>query len=180
MILAGLLVFVTLATIMGSAIGRGKQGTDALTEEQYVARMTNKLASLQRDAATRPDDTNAINAVADMLFYLERFAEAEREYLKSLSINPDQPIVWSLVGEARVKMMPDQGVPPAALDAFAQALSRNPKDDRARYYLAINYANTGRADLAMAIFRDLSASAPPESISKTAAERAILELEARR
>lgn len=179
-VIAGIaLAALTLALIIGSALSRGQQGTKTLTQAEYKADMNAKLVELHDTAKANPDDIRARNALGDMLYYLERFQEAEQVWLASLEKNPDQPMVWSIVGEARIKQHKGVGYPPTAIAAFEEALKRDPKDDRARFFMAMHAANQGQFDAALATLQDLSAGAPPESMAKTAAERGILEIQNR-
>ncbi len=180
-ILFGLLIAaLMIGLIVFSALKRGQQGTNILTVAEYVAEMELKLAALQETVAANPKDIRARNALGDMLYYLERFAEAEQVWLESLTMDDNQPMVWSIVGEARIKQSQQPGFPPEAVAAFAEALRRDPHDDRARFYMAMHDANNGRFDEALLVLREISAAAPPESMSKTAAERGILEIEGKR
>jgi cytochrome c-type biogenesis protein CcmH len=173
-------IVLVLAIIVGGALNRGQQGTKSLTQAEYKAEMDAKLVELHNTAKANPDDLRARNALGDMLYYMERFDEAEKVWLASLDLNPDQPMVWSIVGETRVKRHQGTGYPADAIAAFEEALKRDPRDDRARFFMAMNDAQHGRYDAALSVLRDVSNSAPPESMSKTAAERGILEIEANR
>ena len=102
------LAALVLALIVFSALSRGQQGTKTLTQAEYKAEMDAKLVELHDTAKANPDDIRARNALGDMLYYLERFDEAEQVWLASLEMNPDQPMVWSIVGETRIKQY--QGV----------------------------------------------------------------------
>ncbi len=171
---------LVLALIVFSALSRGQQGTKTLTQGEYKAELNAKLVELHDTAKANPDDIRARNALGDMLYYLERFEEAEQVWLASLEMNPNQPMVWSIVGEARIKRYKGMGYPPAAIAAFQEALKHDPKDDRARFFMAMHAANQGQFDAALVTLRELSASALPESMTKTAAERGILDIEAKR
>ena len=170
---------LVLALIVISALSRGQQGTQTLTQAEYKAEMDAKLVELHNTAKANPNDLRARNALGDMLYYLERFDEAEQVWMASLEINPDQPMVWSIVGETRIKRHKEPGYPPAAIMAFEEALKRDPKDDRARFFMAMHAANQGKFDEALVTLQELSAGAPPESMAKTAAERGILEIQNR-
>ncbi len=168
-----------LALIIGSALSRGQQGTKTLTLDEYKADMNAKLVELHDTAKANPNDLRARNALGDMLYYLERFDEAEKVWLASLEINPNQPMVWSIVGETRIKRHKGPGYPADAIAAFEEALKRDPKDDRARFFMAMHAANQGQFEAALVTLNELSTGAPPESMSKTAAERGILAIQNR-
>ena len=171
---------LTLVLILFSALSRGQQGTQTLTQAEYKAESDAKLVEVHDPAKANPNDLRARNARGDMLYYLERFDEAEQVWLASLDMNPNQPMVWSIVGETRIKRHKGPGYPADAIAAFEEALKRDPKDDRARFFMAMHVAQQGQYDEALTTLRDISASAPPESMAKTAAERGILEIEANR
>lgn len=175
-----MLAVLVLALILANALSRGQQGTHSLTIAEYKAEMDAKLIELHETARANPKDLRARNALGDMLYYLERFEEAEKVWLASLEINPDQPMVWSIIGETWIKLHKGAGYPPDAIAAFEEALKRNPRDERARFFMAMHRAQQGKFDEALVELRDLSNSAPPESMAKTAAERGILEIEANR
>lgn len=92
-----------------------------------------------------------------------RQADAIRAYRRSAKLAPARADVWSALGEALV-LSDEQGFPPEASDAFAKALSIDPKEPRARFFLGAEKLEKGDANSAIddwiAILKDAPAKAP--------------------
>ena len=69
-------------------------------------------------------------------FETQRFAESATAYKRAAELTPASAESWSNLGEALV--LASQGkFPPDAKAAFVKARERDPKDTRARYFLAV-------------------------------------------
>jgi cytochrome c-type biogenesis protein CcmH len=89
-------------------------------------------------------------------FYLRtndipRAATAQK---RAMQLGADSAADWADLGE--IEVVAAQGaVGPEALASFAQALKREPREPRARFYIGLAEAEIGRARRAVAIWRDL-------------------------
>jgi cytochrome c-type biogenesis protein CcmH len=92
----------------------------------------------------------------------QRYAEAVRAYARAATLAPGQADLWSALGEARVLAAGSVG--PDADQAFAKALAIDPKDPRARYFLAVEKDVAGDHRTAVedwiALLKDAPAGAP--------------------
>lgn len=108
-------------------------------------------------------------------------ADAAMAYGKAAALQPDNPEHLSAQGEATV-LAAQGSVTPAAEAIFRKALTVDPGDARARYYLAVGKDQRGERDAAMNDWIALIKSAPPDApwaaevrdfVEKIAAERKI-------
>lgn len=70
-------------------------------------------------------------------FEVGRYAEAADAFRKASRADPDKAEIWSALGEALVMASKTDPMPPEALTAFRHALAVDPKDARARYFIAV-------------------------------------------
>ncbi len=108
-----------------------------------AAANSDPLAVLEAHTREKPDDGEAWSALASGLFESGRFAEAVQAYNSAIRLNPNRAVLWSARGEARVMASERDPLPAAALLDFERALSIDPKDPRARYFLAVKQDLTG-------------------------------------
>ena len=132
--LGGIAAIVAL-TLAAGAIGyRLLEGS---AEEPAPSAATDPLTALEARANADPDNAGAWQELGFAYFELGRFADAAGAYEKAARADPDSAVLWSSLGEARVMASERDPMPPAALDAFRKAATLDPKDPRARYFLAV-------------------------------------------
>jgi cytochrome c-type biogenesis protein CcmH len=162
------LLAVAAAALVG-AIGysqwRGSAGSDPGIE--MASSTADPLAALEAAAAAEPDSVAAWQALGGALFDAGRFADAAAAYAKGAALSPQDAALWSALGEARVMASSRDPMPPPALDAFRKAAAIDPKDPRARYFLAVKRDLDGDhagaiADW-LALLADTPAGAPWEA-----------------
>ena len=112
--------------------------TAAPAENQQMAAAT---AQLEAQMKAHPEDPKGWALLAGSEGQLGRYAEAAAAYGKSIALlqaahQPVPAILPSLQGEALAAAAEGQ-VTPAAKAAFEAALAIDPKDPRARFYLAL-------------------------------------------
>src|SRR5207302_9947972 len=91
-----------------------------------------------------------------------RAADAVTAYAHAVTLAPQNADHRSSEGEALVGAADGQ-VTPSALDAFRAAMKDDPKEPRAKYYLALYKDQTGDHDGAMADWVALIKSAPADA-----------------
>lgn len=118
------------------------------------------MAALERRTRDNPGDSAAWRTLGSARFDAGQFAEAAQAYERASQLAPELAVVWSSLGEARVMASKSDPMPPSALEAFRKAVSLDPKDPRARYFLAVNRDLAGDHQGAIADWLTLLADTP--------------------
>jgi len=92
-----------------------------------------------------------------------RNADAAMAYGKAAALDPHNAEYLSAQGEATVLAATDGKVSPQAEAIFKKAVSVDPADPRARYYLAIAKDQRGQHEAAMADWIGMIKTAPPDA-----------------
>ncbi|HMP55530.1 MAG TPA: tetratricopeptide repeat protein [Novosphingobium sp.] len=125
------------------------------------------LATLEARTRERPDDASAWAALGGGQFDAGRFAESVTAYEKATGLAPGTASFWSSLGEARVMASSTDPMPDAARAAFEKALAQDPKDPRARYFMAVardlSGDHKGAIDDWLALLADTPPGAPWEA-----------------
>ena len=120
------------------------------------------IAGLEQRLAAKPDDAEGWRMLGWSKFQTQRYAEAAQAYARAAALAPGQADLWSALGEARVLAAGSVGAD--AHDAFARAVAIDPKDPRARYFLAVEKDVGGdhrnAVDAWIALLKDAPAGAP--------------------
>lgn len=166
---------VGLAVVAGSMTLYGLQGSPDLPglphEERVVVERSTKARAgdigsradlLRQRLEDRPDDPEGWTLLARSYFNLKRYADATEAYRKALELDDDRAGLLSAYAEA-LTLAHGNRVTQAARLAFEQALSAEPGDPRARYYLGLHEAQAKRFDAALARWQALFADSPPDA-----------------
>ncbi|HEU4650014.1 MAG TPA: tetratricopeptide repeat protein [Croceibacterium sp.] len=158
-------VALAAAAIGWRVLGGGAAG-DAPAPAS-AAGAADPLAELERRAAAEPGNAGAWQELGFALFARERFADAAAAYEKAIAADSDSAVLWSSLGEARVMASERDPMPAAAREAFRRAAALDPKDPRARYFLAVEKDlagdHAGAIAAWLALLGDTPAGAPWEA-----------------
>lgn len=164
----GLLLFGLALAVAVAAVGYrmiDTSGGDVPTLPSDTANLS--LDELARLAETAGDDATLWQRLGFARFDAGEFAGAADAYRKALSIDAGQAVLWSALGEALVMASERDPLPAEALAAFRKAVSLDPQDPRARYFLAVKRDLDGDHEGAiadwLALLRDTPPGAPWES-----------------
>jgi len=124
-------------------------------------KMTAMVERLMAQLQQNPDP-KGFTILASSLRQLGRMEESVAAYRKAIELGATGAEVYSSLGET-LAMANQGGVGPDARQAFLQALGQDPKDARARFYLGLSKAQIGKADEAIAIWRDLQNDTPADA-----------------
>jgi cytochrome c-type biogenesis protein CcmH len=100
--------------------------------------------------------------LANMYFTAGQYDKAVAADHRAIDLGANDSTTWSEFGESIVMARGGQVVPPA-LAAFTNAISRDPHDARARFYIGMAEAQIGNLKQAVAIWRDLEKGADPKA-----------------
>ncbi len=162
----GQIILAGAALVLGFAvtytITRDQGGAASPAETTARASVAaDPLAMLARAAQDNPQDPAAWRALGAGYFDAGRFDDAVGAYEQAARLAPAQAAVWSSLGEARVMASKTDPLPAAAIEAFAKALVIDPKDPRARYFMAVKKDLTGDHAGAIGDWLALLADTPP-------------------
>ena len=147
---------------VGVSLNRGNGNAPAVAGAgQLVPGAADPIENLRRRTVDSPDDAAAWLALGDALFARGDFAEAVGAFDKATVAAPGTARGWSALGEARVMASAHEPMPPAALAAFRQSAALDPKDPRARYFLAVQRDLDGDHRGAIADWLALLGDTPP-------------------
>jgi cytochrome c-type biogenesis protein CcmH len=132
------------------------------------------IAGLEAKLKANPGDAEGWRMLGQSYFSLSRFGDATRAFARAAALAPTNADAWSALGEAIVYAHKD-GVDADAAHAFERAVGIDPKDARARYFLAVRKDlggdHKGAIDDWIALLKDTPAGAPWESSVRTLVEQ---------
>ncbi|MGZ3402206.1 MAG: c-type cytochrome biogenesis protein CcmI [Phenylobacterium sp.] len=120
------------------------------------------IGQLEQRMKASPNDAEGWRMLGWSYLQTGRNADAAQAYAKAAALDPHNGEYLSAEGEATVLAAQGQ-VTPAAEAVFRKAVSLDPADPRARYYLAIAKDQKGDAKGAMDDWIALLKSAPPDA-----------------
>ena len=133
--IALLIAALVLAAVIAITVLREPEPADDGVSQ--VAEGTPSIEALERKTRADPDDGEAWARLGLAYYDNGRFQDAVGAYERASEIDPQQPLIWSALGEARVMASKGEPMPEEAASAFERALSLDPQDPRARYFLAV-------------------------------------------
>jgi cytochrome c-type biogenesis protein CcmH len=121
------------------------------------------IPQIEAKLKANPNDAEGWRMLGMSFVETGRFAEGATAYKRAAELKPQNAESWSNLGEALV--LASQGkFPTDAKSAFATALARNPKDTRARYFIAVEKDiagdHRGAIDGWIALLKDSAPDAP--------------------
>jgi len=173
----GLLAPARLALIAAGLIAAGAVGYAVVQnksgDSEPAARAANGapppsvdtvIANLEQRLAAKPNDPEGWRMLGWSYFETGRYAEAATATRQAIKLSPDSAELYSMLGEALVMAGDDPQIAPDARAAFARAVALDPKDPRARYFLAAAKDIDGKHQEALddwfALLADTPADAP--------------------
>ena len=155
------------AVIAAAAIGyRALLGADDRAPETAVAAgdaAPLTIAELEARAKANPLNADAWQELGFAHHSEGNYAAAARAYRQAVEGDPNAAVLWAALGEARILASEDDPMPPLAVEALEKALELDPKEPRARYYLAARRDIGGDHEGAIADWLALLADTPPGS-----------------
>lgn len=125
------------------------------------------IAQLEARLKANPDDVEGWQLLGWSFFETGRYAEAATAYKRATTLAPNNAALWSSLGEALALSTDKEEMPADAAAAFRKAVGIDPKDARARYFLAAEKDIKGDHKDALedwfALLADTPAGAPWEA-----------------
>lgn len=139
-------------------------------------RMEAMIEKLKAQLEATPDAKGYV-MLASSLRQMGRLSDAIEAYRKAIALGATDAGTYSSLGEA-LAMSAQGGVGPDARAAFKQALSQDPKDPRARFYMGLSEVQIGKAAEGVAIWRDLLNDSPADAPWRPMVEQNIAKVAA--
>ncbi len=162
---------LALVVLAGSAALYLQLGQPDVPDEPFASReqeqrdeneFATALAQLKAHLEATPDDAAAWALYARSLRQLGQTDDAVSAYEQALKTSGNDPELASELGETLIGQA-NGTVTPRAIALFEQAASANPKDPRAAFYKAMAKEQAGDRAGALADFKTLAQSAPPDA-----------------
>jgi len=135
------------------------QTTAADHQDQDLSQLVRQLSARLE---SEPESVEGWVLLARSYREMGRFNEAQEAYQHALKLIGREPTLNAEYGEFLVTMA-GGNVSPAAQQQFFDTLLSNPSEPRARFYLGLAQAQAGNSRDAIAIWRDLTATAPGDA-----------------
>jgi len=176
------------AVILGAVAVYLVHGAPQIPDQPYLARAAERsligtngdldldktIAAIEARLKIEPGNAEGWLLLARTQAARSHWQESAAAYREALTLTKQRPDVASAYGEMLV-MAADEVVTPAARDAFKIALARDPKNARARYYLALADAQTGNAQAAIDAWQRLLAESSADAPWISAVQERIAE-----
>ncbi len=159
----GTVALVLALALVGGAVAYKTLGGGGGTTpgvQELASTAADPIAALEARTRDKPGDGEAWFALGSAYFEQGRFAEAVPAFAKAAEIAPSAR-AWSSLGEARVMASERDPMPAAAVADFERAIALDPKDPRARYFLAVKQDLAGDHQGAITAWLALLADTPP-------------------
>lgn len=121
------------------------------------------VRALEAKLKANPKDAEGWRMLGWSYFNMSRFPDAARAYARATEQAPGDAGLWSALGETLIYAH-KKGVDADAAHAFSRALEIDPKDARARYFMAVRQDlsgdHKGAIDAWIAVLRDAPTDAP--------------------
>ncbi len=125
------------------------------------------IAALEARTAKDKTDVEGWQLLGWSYFEASRYTDAAGAYRSAATLAPDNAVFWSSLGEALTMASAQDPMPIAAANAFEKAIKLDPKDPRARYFMAVRRDLTGdhkgAIDDWLALLKDTPKDAPWET-----------------
>ncbi len=120
------------------------------------------VLQVEQQLEKTPNDVRGWSVLGPALMRLRRFHDAANAFGKAVALAPSNADLQTSYGEALT--LSEAGLVTAdAHKAFTAALSINPKQAKARFYLAVAAYQDGRKTEAISLWKELLADAPPNA-----------------
>lgn len=175
------LTFIAFALPLFTLVIYLSIGSPSLPDQPYAARLSQPLeelpvegliARLEQRLKDEPDDARGWRLIGPVYLQMGRYADAINAFGRIMQIEGRDADALAGLAEA-LTLSGDGMVPPPALQAFEAALSVDPTHPRARFYVALSKAQSGRFAEALTEWQALLVDAPEGAPWRSAVEAQI-------
>ncbi len=138
--------------------------------------MNQAVARIESHLQQNPEDGRGWEVLAPVYIRMGRFEDAAAAYQRALRLLGEEPERLANFGEALV-MAAEGIVSSSAREAFEEALAQDPRQPKARFFLATAAHQDGDEDIALARYRSLLDESAPDAPWVEIVRRRIAALE---
>ncbi len=161
----GLVVLLGAAVLaIGAVAWRAMDDRETATPAVAGSAVPLTIAELEERARANPRDADAWEELGFAYYAEGQYGQAARAYRQATEGRPDSPELWAALGEARVLASQEDPIPPLAVQAFERALQLDPKQPRARYYMAARTDLSGDHEGAIGEWLAILSETPPGAV----------------
>jgi len=123
------------------------------------------LASAMKDVQVKLDKSPSVagyRQLAEAFYMMRHYTDAAGAYHKAVDLGDNTALTWSEMGES-IALANGGMVVPEALNDFHQALKRDPKEARARFYIGLRAAQNKDFRKAVSIWKGLQKDSAPDA-----------------
>lgn len=145
-----------LAIVLYAQFGQPELPSQPLAGRELPQQITfeDALAQIEQQLQLAPDDIRGWEALAPAYMSAERYADAEQAFVRILELGGRNAETLTDLAEARL-MQNDGAADPGTMDLLQEAVSLDPANIRARFYLAGEATRAGNWDEAISGWQDL-------------------------
>jgi cytochrome c-type biogenesis protein CcmH len=165
------LVMAVAVLAIGIAMWRSGDTSGAIPDQPGA--LSDPLAALEARTRENPEDGEAWAELGARYFDAARFDLATTAYGEAIKLAPRNAALWSARGESRVMASAQDPMPAAAVIDFETAFGLDPRDPRARYFLAVRQDLAGDHQGAIDSWLALLADTPPGAVWEADLRRTI-------
>jgi cytochrome c-type biogenesis protein CcmH len=121
------------------------------------------VAQLQRRLKDEPESFESLVVLARSYMATEKFAEARDTYARAIQLKPDDVDVPVEYAEALLRTSTDRRFPPQAVAMLEKAVEKNPRNERALFFLGMHRFQSGQAAEAAATWEKLLPLLQPDA-----------------
>lgn len=163
LVLAVVIAVISIAyNVLRDRRGEAEKPADAMTAETGQPLDADAvLRDLEGRVKANPADAESWQRLGWAYFSSGRYPDAVNAYRRATKLAPDNGTFWSSLGEAVVMASEHDPMPQEAAAAFDRAVALDPKEPRARYFLAVRKDLKDDHEGAISDWLALLADTPP-------------------
>lgn len=132
------------------------------SSNQMLAEINGMVEGLAAKLKSRPNDAKGWRMLGWSYLQLGRVKEGIDALARAVTLDPGNAALRSQYGEALVQDA-EGTITPDALAAFEEALKRDPKDPRARFYKGLSLVQSGKEKEALDLWIQIIREAPADA-----------------
>ncbi|MBY0406078.1 MAG: tetratricopeptide repeat protein, partial [Rickettsiales bacterium] len=154
------------------SVGAPEVVTLSMEREQRILALRQQVKMFSERLKEKPEDVEAWGGLGDAFMQTGQYKGAVNAYKETVKLTNGHPKAILAFAQAQIAEA-NGSVTDAAKKSIEMVLLQEPKNDEARYLMALRMLQDGKADEAMKEFRDIYYHLPEDSPLKDHIDRQI-------